>query len=65
TTVVGAMYIVDPTIGSCSCFIGISGAFYKHQAVVVIKFQEKTSNFIDTFTIYDWIRFFYIAASMF
>ncbi|CAG8809923.1 20054_t:CDS:2, partial [Gigaspora margarita] len=32
------MYIVDPTIGICSCYVGISGALCKHQAAIAIKF---------------------------
>ncbi|RIB11550.1 hypothetical protein C2G38_2203125 [Gigaspora rosea] len=61
TTVDGKMYIVDPTIGTCSCFVGISGSPCKHQAAIALKFQEGTSNFIDTLTINDRINYFYLA----
>ncbi|CAG8477470.1 14558_t:CDS:2 [Gigaspora margarita] len=57
----GVMYIVDPTIGICSCFAGISGAPCKHQAAIAIKFQEGTNNFIDMLTIDNRMDYFYIA----
>ncbi|CAG8639770.1 45610_t:CDS:2 [Gigaspora margarita] len=58
TTVARKMYIVDPTIGTCSCFVNISGSSCKYQAAIALKFQEGTSNFIDTFTINDRINYF-------
>ncbi|CAG8619282.1 4414_t:CDS:2, partial [Scutellospora calospora] len=64
TTVAGTIYIVDPTIGTCSCFVSISGSPCKHQAAIALKFQEGTSNFIDTFTIDDRMNYFYIATGL-
>ncbi|CAG8852994.1 25362_t:CDS:1, partial [Gigaspora margarita] len=60
-TVDGKMYIVDLTIGTCSCFVNISEFFYKHQVAIALKFQKGTSNFINTLTINNRINYFYLA----
>ncbi|CAG8623023.1 8522_t:CDS:2, partial [Scutellospora calospora] len=65
TTKIGTTYIIDSTIRICLYFVGILGASYKHQAAIAIKFQERTSNFVNTFTINERIDYFYIVTSNF
>ncbi|KAF0540338.1 hypothetical protein F8M41_006424 [Gigaspora margarita] len=58
------MYIVDLTIGTCSCFVSISESSYKYQAAIALKFQKGTLNFINILTINDRINYFYLATGI-
>jgi hypothetical protein len=54
-------YIVNIEIGTCSCFVGISGAPCKHQGAVSVKFGISTFNYIPSLTPDDRILYTYIA----
>jgi hypothetical protein len=60
-TTVGNFYIVDPSIGTCTCPAALGGSPCKHQAAVAIKYHEGSFNFIPALSIDDCMNYRYIA----
>ncbi|CAG8832442.1 5936_t:CDS:2, partial [Racocetra persica] len=57
----GLIYNVNSTIGTCNCFIGMSGAPCKHQGAVAMKYHIRIINFLPSLTPNDRMTFSYIA----
>ncbi|CAG8510948.1 34072_t:CDS:2 [Gigaspora margarita] len=58
----GLIYTVNSTIGTCNCFIGMSGAPCKHQGAVAMKYHIRIINFLPSLTPNDRMAFSYIAS---
>ncbi|CAG8801480.1 32596_t:CDS:2 [Gigaspora margarita] len=56
------IYTVNSTIGTCNCFIGMSGASCKHQGAIAIKYHIRIINFLPSLTPNDYMAFLYIAS---
>lgn len=61
----GQFYIVDPSIGTCTCPAALGGTPCKHQAAVVIKYQIESLDFIFALSINDCMIYRYIACGKF
>lgn len=57
----GVFYVVNSVIGTCSCFVGITGTPCKHQGAVSVKFHIPNFNFLPSLTPNDRIVYSYIA----
>jgi len=58
----GLVYIVNSSIGTCSCFIGMSGAPCKHQGAVAAKYHIGMINFLPSLSPDDRMIFSFIAS---
>ncbi|RIB01169.1 hypothetical protein C2G38_1038420 [Gigaspora rosea] len=57
-------YIVDPSVGTCTCLAALGGTPCKHQAAVAIKYQAGSFNFIPALSLDDCVTYRYIACGM-
>ncbi|CAG8469385.1 16757_t:CDS:2 [Gigaspora margarita] len=57
----GRIYNVNSAIGTCNCFIGMSGAPCKHQGAVAMKYHIRIINFLPSLMPIDHMIFSYIA----
>ena len=60
-TTINKFYIVDPSIGTCTCPAALGGSPCKHQAAVAIKYSEGSFNFVFALSIEDCLTYRYIA----
>jgi hypothetical protein len=58
----GVVYVVNSTVGTCSCPVGITGASCKQQGAVSVKFHISNFNFLPSLTPNDRMVYSYIAA---
>ncbi|CAG8491235.1 35784_t:CDS:2, partial [Racocetra persica] len=53
-TINNKYYIVDSSIGTCTCSMALGGSPCKHQAVVAIKYHSGSFNYIAALTLEDF-----------
>ncbi|CAG8629716.1 19316_t:CDS:2 [Gigaspora margarita] len=57
-TINNKYYIVDSSIGTCTCPMALGGSPCKHQAVVAIKYHSGSFNYIAALTLEDYPTFY-------
>ncbi|CAG8782326.1 11966_t:CDS:2, partial [Dentiscutata erythropus] len=60
----GVVYYVNSIIGTCDCFIGLTGALCKHQGAVAMKYHIRIINFLLSLIPNDHMTFLYIASEL-